>query len=104
MVTYREEEARLLAYTREPSQEGYPDGLACSVHFAYSRDGACYHALHQNYGILFAEAEISGNLTSLFCWKREGRSGKTYGKLPGNPDRNLFREGRIRSGAQFFLY
>lgn len=63
MVTYREETARLLAYTREPSQEDYPDGLAYSVHFAYSRDGACYHALHQNYGILFAEAEISAEDT-----------------------------------------
>lgn len=63
MVTYREEKARLLAYTREPSQNDYPDALACSVHFAYSRDGACYHALHQNYGILFAEAEISAEDT-----------------------------------------
>lgn len=63
MVTYREEKARILAYTREPSQEDYPEGLAYSVHFAYSRDGACYHALHQNYGILFAEAEISAEDT-----------------------------------------
>ncbi|MDE6640707.1 MAG: Ig-like domain-containing protein, partial [Acetatifactor sp.] len=63
MVTYREERASLLAYTRDPSQENYPDGLAYSVHFAYSRAGACYHALHQNYGILFAEAEISAEDT-----------------------------------------
>lgn len=59
MVTYREGKASLMVYTREPSKEDYPDGLAYSIHFAYSRDRACYYALHQNYGILFAEAEVS---------------------------------------------
>ena len=63
MVTYKEKKAKLLAYVREASQEDYPYGLAYSVHFACSRDGAGYHALHQNYGILFAEAEISSEDT-----------------------------------------
>lgn len=63
MVIYREETARLLVYTRKPSREDYPEGLAYSVHFAYSRGGAGYHALHQNYGMLFAEAEISAEDT-----------------------------------------
>lgn len=63
MVVYREKGARLLAYTRSASPEDYPEGLAYSVHLAYSKDGEQYHALHGNYGILFAEAEISGEDT-----------------------------------------
>ncbi len=63
MVVYEEKEARLLAYTRRVSPEDYPEGLAYSVHLAYSRNGEQYHALHGNYGILFAEAEISGEDT-----------------------------------------
>lgn len=59
MVVYEEERATLLAYTRNVSPEDYPEGLAYSVHLAYSRDGERYHALNGNYGILFAEAEIS---------------------------------------------
>lgn len=58
MTVYREEKAWLLVYTRKPLSD-YPEGLARSVHFAYRRDGEEYQALHQNYGILFAEAEIS---------------------------------------------
>lgn len=59
MVVYEEEKAKLLAYTREVSLKDYPEGLAYSVHLACSRDGEQYYALHGNYGILFAEAEIS---------------------------------------------
>lgn len=59
MVIYEEKGARLLAYTRKALPEEYPEGLAYSVHLACSRDGEGYHALHENYGILFAEAEIS---------------------------------------------
>lgn len=59
MVAYEVKKQRLFAYTRKASQEAYPQGLAYSVHLAYSRDGERYLPLHQNYGILFAEAEIS---------------------------------------------
>lgn len=59
MVTYEEPKARLLAYTRNVSAEDYPEGLAYSVHLAYSMSGEQYRALHGNYGILFAEGEIS---------------------------------------------
>lgn len=63
MVTYEEQRAWLLAYTRNVSSEDYPEGLAYSVHLAYSVDGERYDALHGNYGILFAEGEISGEDT-----------------------------------------
>lgn len=63
MMTYSEKKARLLAYTRRASSEDYPNGLAYSIHFAYSMDGVDYRALHQNYGVLFAEAEISAEDT-----------------------------------------
>ncbi|MCI8798438.1 MAG: family 43 glycosylhydrolase [Lachnospiraceae bacterium] len=59
MFVYQREKAKLLVYTREVSPKDYPDGLARSVHLAVSRDGEHWQALHQNYGILFAEAEIS---------------------------------------------
>ena len=55
MTVYREERVWLFAYTRKPSARDYPEGLAYSVHFAYSRDGADFLALHQNYGILRSE-------------------------------------------------
>lgn len=69
MYIYKEKKAKLLAYTRKASAKDYPEGLAYSVHFAYSKaennhgrkqpDGESFRALHQNYGILFAEGEIS---------------------------------------------
>ncbi len=59
MYIYEERKARLLAYTRKASPRNYPEGLAQSVHFAYSKNGEGFQALHRNYGILFAEAEIS---------------------------------------------
>lgn len=63
MVEYVENRAKLIAYTRNASQRDYPEGLAYSVHFACSRDGGPFMALHLNYGILFAEAEISAQDT-----------------------------------------
>ncbi|MGC6176449.1 family 43 glycosylhydrolase [Lacrimispora sp. 38-1] len=55
---YRQKEADLLSYTRRPDEERYPEGLARSIHFAWSRDGRSFQALNQNYGILFAEGTI----------------------------------------------
>lgn len=63
MVDYVENKADFLVYTRNVSQKDYPEGLAYSVHFASRRDGGPYTALHLNYGILFAEAEISAQDT-----------------------------------------
>lgn len=57
-MIYREKRAAILAYIREVIPGEYPDGLARCIHFAYSRDGKHFQALHQNYGILFAEATI----------------------------------------------
>ncbi len=58
-MRYQREKGKLLLYTREVLPEEYPDGLARSIHLAYSRDGKCYQALHDNYGILFAPGLIS---------------------------------------------
>ena len=63
MVVYQREKAKLLVYTRKVSHRDYPDGLARSVHLAISRDGEHWQAMHGNYGILFAEAELSGEDT-----------------------------------------
>lgn len=61
-------------YTREPDPNKYPAGLAQSVHFAYldagdgsedrfqgtsGNDEGTWKPLNKNYGILFAEGEIS---------------------------------------------
>lgn len=62
-MIYQERKAKLLLYTREVLPAEYPDGLARSIHFAYSRDGKVYCALHQNYGILFAPGIISAEDT-----------------------------------------
>lgn len=43
----------------------YPSALAQSVHFAVSVDGAAFEPLNHNYGVLYAEAEISAENTIL---------------------------------------
>ena len=48
-----------MVYTRETTAEEYPDGLARSIHLAYSLDGKNYEAMNGNYGILFAKAVLS---------------------------------------------
>lgn len=63
MVVYQNNNARLLVYTRKAQEGSYPPGLAGSIHFAVSRDGIHYAPLHKNYGILFAEGEISDDNT-----------------------------------------
>ena len=63
MVTYENEKGKLLVYTRQISEKSYPSGLARSIHIAVSRDGQHYQPLHQNYGILFAEAVIRSDNT-----------------------------------------
>lgn len=65
MVIYENKKAKLLVYTRQPSETTYPAGLARSIHFAVSSDGRQYQALHNNYGILFAKAQISDDNTIL---------------------------------------
>lgn len=65
MVIYENKKAKLLAYTRQPSEISYPAGLARSIHFAVSRGGGRFQPLHNNYGILFAEAQISADDTIL---------------------------------------
>ena len=63
MYIYEEEKARILAYTRKASAKEYPEGLAYSVHFACSKRGEGFRALHRNYGVLFAKGEISADNT-----------------------------------------
>lgn len=63
MVTYENKKGKLLVYTRQTDAKSYPDGLARSLHIAVSRDGQHYQPLHQNYGILFAEAVIRSDNT-----------------------------------------
>lgn len=58
MFAYEKKTAALLVYTRKPCEDCYPDGLARSIHLACSRDGIHFQALHNNYGVLFAEAVI----------------------------------------------
>ena len=65
MVVYENKKAKLLVYTRQPSETTYPAGLARSIHFAVSCDGGPFRPLHNNYGILFAKAQISDDNTIL---------------------------------------
>ena len=63
MVTYENRKSKLIVYTRQTDAKSYPNGLARSIHIAVSRDGQHYQPLHQNYGILFAEAVIRSDNT-----------------------------------------
>lgn len=56
--------AYLKVYTRT-AESHYPDGLANSIHMAYSLDGQTFHPFHKNYGILFAKAEVLADDTLL---------------------------------------
>ncbi len=60
---YSKEKTRVMVYTRLPQQGSYPDGLAYSIHFAWSRDGKSYYPMNHNYGILFAKGEIGKDNT-----------------------------------------
>lgn len=51
-------------FTRTPGEgDEYPSALAYSIHMEVSKDGNEYEILNQNYGILFAEANIRENNT-----------------------------------------
>ena len=56
---YQRPQGFLMAYTRTPEPGVYPSGLAGSVHFAVSRDGKSFEALQHNYGVLFAQADVT---------------------------------------------
>lgn len=60
MIKHEKDRAWIMVYTRCPQKDSYPEGLAASVHFAVSRDGTHFRALFQNYGMLFAKAQIDG--------------------------------------------
>lgn len=53
----------ITVYNRTPIKGEYPEGLAYSVHFAYSKDGLKFVPFHKNYGILFAKATIATDNT-----------------------------------------
>lgn len=53
---------RLVVGVRELDKEAYPFGLASAVHFALEKEGVRID-LNRNYGILFAEGEISKDNT-----------------------------------------
>lgn len=57
-IDFAEKSARIMVYTRKTDERLYPDGLARSIHLAYSRDGENYEAMNGNYGILFAEGTL----------------------------------------------
>lgn len=60
---YKRQDCRLMAYTREAEPGVYPSGLARAVHFAVSCGGKKYEALNNNYGILFASADVTAEST-----------------------------------------
>ena len=60
---FKRQDCRLMAYTREEEPGVYPSGLARSVHFAVSCGGKKYEALNNNYGVLFASADVTAEST-----------------------------------------
>ncbi len=62
---YKRNDAYLMLYTREAAanEDSYPDGLARSIHMAYSTDGVNFTPMFSNYGILFAKAEVTAENT-----------------------------------------
>ena len=62
---YIRNKAWLMLYTREhgADEDSYPDGLARSIHMAYSTDGENFTPMFSNYGILFAKAEVTAENT-----------------------------------------
>ena len=62
---YKRNQAYLMVYTRaeDAAEDSYPDGLARSIHMAYSTDGENFTPMFSNYGILFAKAEVTAENT-----------------------------------------
>ena len=60
---YQRSGCRLAVYTRRPEPGLYPSGLARSVHVAVSTDGKTFEPLNHNYGILFAQADVTADNT-----------------------------------------
>lgn len=56
---YASNHSRILVYTRKVVAGEYPEGLAHSIHLAYSRCGDYFTALNGNYGILFARGTVA---------------------------------------------
>lgn len=50
-------------YTRPVDPDSYPEGLANSIHIAYSIDGGERKPLNRNYGIIFANGSVSEDNT-----------------------------------------
>lgn len=104
MVVYEEKKAVLLVYTRRVSHKDYPEGLAYSVHIACGREGESLTALHQNYGILFAEAEISDEDTIVpKCVKNPVVFRITQGTYGILADR-VEEDGRPEAGGDHVLF
>ncbi|MCH5333002.1 MAG: Ig-like domain-containing protein, partial [Agathobacter sp.] len=107
MVEMKENgQAYLLAYTRTADPAAYPQGLAGSLHLAYSRDGEYFYPLHENYGILFVSGEISTEDTIvpkgmknpwIFRLAEEG-----YGVLAVRVDGNGDRDDAMRGSVLFW--
>ena len=57
--------AKIYVYTRQVDPDSYPEGLARSVHFSLSIDGADKQPFNRNYGILFAKGWIREDNTIL---------------------------------------
>ena len=53
---------KISVYTRDISNDDYPFGLATAVHFSAHIGGETVR-MNRNYGILFAQGEISGDNT-----------------------------------------
>ena len=56
---WQEDTARIHVYTRPVDPEGYPEGLANSIHLSFEAEDTGVVPFHKNYGILFAEGRVS---------------------------------------------
>ena len=62
-TVHQKNQTDLMVYTRRPDYKKYPNGLAHSIHMAYSYDGMHFQPFHNNYGILFAASTIGTDNT-----------------------------------------
>lgn len=113
MVSFEEGKAKLKVYTRKEDRSCYPAGLADSIHFAYSRGEGEFCPLHQNYGILFAKAEVREDDTlspmglsrpGMFVMPEDTGARTRYGIAAFLKEEGSRKDGEAREEAQIALW
>ncbi len=93
-------QARIRVYTRPVNDENYPEGLARSIHFSYDTSDGETRPFNRNYGILFAEGDISGDNTIIPMGIQNPRIFRMNDGIIGITGERVHEDGRKDAAAR----